>query len=107
MIAVVPIVANKKDSLISLKFSRSKFFALLYKEEKQFEIIENPFTNDQTQVGKNIFNLLTKEKRASIFIAYELGLKVQQMATNRSIQLVILNKKDNTLQEILNYMNIK
>lgn len=106
MKAVLPIQTDSVEGLISLKFARSKFFALIDRDKRAYEIIESPFAKDQKNVGKNVFTFLIEEKKVDTFIAFELGLKVQQLTTKKKIQLIILNEKDNTFKNILQYMKL-
>jgi predicted Fe-Mo cluster-binding NifX family protein len=106
MIVAIPIKKDSVKSTISLKFARSSYFAIVNKEAKSVRIIKNPFENDNSDVGKRIVNWLRVDHMADAFVAYELGLKVQQLAKEKKIQLIVMNNDSIKLEKMLKYMNV-
>ncbi len=98
----IPVKTNNDDTQLSLKFARSKYFALIDKKTESTEIIENPYAEQLAGAGKSIFDLLVLKKKVSVFIAFELGIKVQQLANENKIQLILINSKEQRLKEITN-----
>lgn len=103
----IPIESNLKSSTISKKFARSNYFAIIDKELKSVEIIENPFKELNLGVGKKLLNLLRTKHKVDTLLAFELGLKVQQMANEALLQLIIINEKRQTLKQLLAYLKIE
>lgn len=103
----IPIETKQKSSIVSKKFARSNFFALVDKEGGSYDLIENPFRDLKMGVGKKLLNLLVEEHHINVLLAFELGLKVQQMATEANLQLIIISEKKQTLKQLLNYLQVE
>lgn len=99
---VIPVQSNDWESKVSLTFARSPWFAVWEKPSGTLDFIANPHRQEKTGVGSLVFDLLITEKKANTFLAYELGLKVQQLAVKNKIQLIIINNRNQTLSDILN-----
>ncbi len=107
MNVAVPITTNSNNSEISIRFARSEYYAIINKSSKIIEIISNPYINEQLGAGKKLVQHLIQEYKIDTIIAFELGLKVQQMAADNKLQLIIIHKKNQTLKQILKLMNLK
>lgn len=107
MIAAIPVMSNKKEAQLSLKFARSPFFALVNREFNTYRFIENPFAEDEEGVGTKILTLLYDENAVVSLVAFELGLKLQQYAKSKGLQFIILNENNNKLADILNLMELE
>ena len=103
----IPIDTKQKSSIVSKKFARSSFFALVDKENKSYELIDNPFKDLNLGVGKKLLNLLVQDYNTDTLLAFELGLKVQQMATAANLQLIIISEKRQTLKQLLAYLKVE
>lgn len=103
----IPVETKQKSSIVSKKFARSNFFALVDKEQKSFELIENPFAELSMGVGKKLLSLLVEDYKIDSLLAFELGLKVQQMATEANLQLIIISEKRQTLKQLLAYLKVE
>lgn len=103
---VIPVETEKRNSLLSKKFARSKYFAVVDKELKTIEVIENPYCDVNMGVGKKLLNWLLTEHKVDTLIAFELGLKVQQLANQFQLQLIIINEKKRNLKQLLAFMKI-
>lgn len=103
----IPIDSNKKTALISKKFARSDYFAIVNKEQRTYEIIENPYKELKLGVGKKLLKLLAEQHQVSTLVAFELGLKVQQMANESKLQLIVLSEKRQTLKQLLTYLKVE
>jgi len=97
----IPVQNKTYESKVSLTFARSPFFAVWEKGSDDVDFITNPYRKDKAGVGSLIFELLITEKEANILLAYELGLKVQQLALKNKIQLILINNRNQTLSDIL------
>jgi len=104
MIAAIPIQTDSYDSSICLKFARSRYFAILNKSAKNIEFIENPFYKLEKGAGKKIVELLIDTHNVSAFVAYELGLKVQQIAIKKNISLVMISEHHKQLNDLVQMM---
>jgi hypothetical protein len=102
----IPIEVDSLDAPISLKFARSRFFAIIEKTNLHFEIIENSYYGQKSGAGKSIFNYLIGEKKVNALIAFELGLIIQQMAYKEKVQLIILSEKNESLKHIRELMKV-
>lgn len=96
----IPVSDNSDNPDLSLRFGRSPYFAIISENPKQHLIIENPFLNYTTGIGKALKELLINKYKIEMFVAYELGLKIQEIASKKNIQLVIINTKNKTLEEL-------
>ena len=103
----IPIETDSIQSKLSLKFARSRYFALVDKENAKFEIVENPFFELNLEVGKKLLKWLIEEHRVDTLLAFELGVKVQQKANETHLQLIIINEKKQTLKQLLQHLNIE
>lgn len=103
----IPVETKQKSSIVSKKFARSNFFAIVDQELKSYEYMENPYKDLSMGVGKKLLNLLVEEHEINILLAFELGLKVQQMATEANLQLIIINEKRQTLKQLLAYLKFE
>jgi len=106
MIAAIPVMSDKKEAQLSLKFARSPFFALVDREFNTYRFIENPFYEDEKGVGPKILSLLCEENAVGSLVAFELGLKLQQHAKSKGLQFIILNE-NNKLVDILKLMGLE
>ena len=103
----IPIETKQKSSIVSKKFARSHFFALVDKELKSLELIDNPFKDLSMGVGKKLLNFLIESHKVDTLLAFELGLKVQQMATETNLQLIIISEKRQTLKQLLGFLQVE
>lgn len=107
MILVIPIDSDKEQAIVSKKFARSNYFAIVNRTSSTVEVIENPFADLKLGVGKKLLEFLTVQYKVNTLIAFELGLKVQQMANEANLQLIVLSEKRQTLKQLLTYLNVK
>ena len=96
----IPVTNNIENPDLSLRFGRSPFFAIISDNQKQQQIVENPFYDQKKGIANALKQLLIDKYDIGMFIAYELGLKIQEIAGKNNIQLVIINTKNKTLNEI-------
>lgn len=106
MVLAIPIIEKDVKSFVSTKFARSNCFAIVNKEDNRFDLIINKFSNEQTGVGKKLFAWLTDEYKVDTLLAYELGIKVQQLAHQNNMQLIIMNDDQVKLEKLLAYLNV-
>ena len=107
MVAAIPVMSNINEAQLSSKFARSPYFVLVDKSHKTYRFVENPFANDEKGVGPKILTLLCQDNGVDTFIAFELGLKLQQLAKTKGLQFIILNENNKTLGDILKLMGIE
>ena len=97
----IPVQNNKYESKVSLTFARSPWFAVWEKKSGKIDFITNPYQQKKSGAGNLAFEMLITENEANTLLAYELGLKVQQLAVKNQIQLIIINNRNQTLSGIL------
>jgi len=106
MIAAIPVMSDTKDAQLSLKFARSPYFALVDRLTGTYRFIENPFAEDKKGVGPKILSLLCKDNGVNALVAFELGLKLQQLAKSKGLQFIILNENKSKFKDILKLMGL-
>lgn len=99
----IPIKSNSLAAEISEKFSRSPYFAILDKNTGSIEFVENLIPINESGAGKKVVEFLYSND-VSVFVAFEIGLKVQQIAFDKKIQIILLDSKNKTLKSILKYI---
>lgn len=100
----IPIDNKNIRSTVSDTFARSNFFALVDKENGDLQMVENPFKYMTKGVGVKLFEWLVGTQNADALLAFEMGYKVQQMANDANLQIIIVNEQNKTLEELLNFM---
>lgn len=103
---VIPIETEKRNSQLSKKFARSEYFAVIQKEEATIEIVKNPFLELKMGVGQKLITWLKTEHSVDVLVAFELGLKVQQLANIEQLQLIIINEKKQSLKQLMAFMQM-
>ncbi|MGF7138989.1 NifB/NifX family molybdenum-iron cluster-binding protein [Roseimarinus sediminis] len=103
----IPVTGTQLENGLSLKFARSKYFALIEKETHQIEWVENPYFDEDKKVGEHVFSWLTSGLGVDTLLAFELGLKVQQLASASNLQLIIISEKKRTLKQLLRLMQLE
>ncbi|HKK81972.1 MAG TPA: NifB/NifX family molybdenum-iron cluster-binding protein [Prolixibacteraceae bacterium] len=103
----IPIDDKNIRSKVSETFARSNFFALVDKENRDLKMVENPFKDMTKGVGVKLFGWLVETQKSDALLAFEMGYKVQQMANDASLQIIIVNEQDKTLEELMNFMDVK
>ena len=103
----IPIMSKSLNGQVSLTFARSDFFAIVDRHTAAVELVENPFKNLNQGVGNQLLPWLLSEYGVDTLLAFELGLKVQQIANERRVQLIIISEKKQILKQLLDYMKIE
>ena len=103
----IPLNENNKNSVIAIRFARAKYLAIVDKEQNLVDILPNPCQGISTQAGKCIIHYLITRQEIDTIVAYEIGLKVQQIAQKNNIQLILINEKNKSLNQLLSMMKIK
>lgn len=106
MIVAIPVCENNLKGTISPKFSRSPYFVIVNKDEKKYEFVSNNYIDEIEGIGKKLFSWLIKSHGVNTLLAYELGIKVQQLADEQNLQLIIINDESMTLEKILQYLGV-
>ena len=106
MIAAIPLSDNSKEATVSDRFARSPYFALVFTTTKEVAVVANPCLPAKARAGNCVVDFLTNNYRVNAFIATDLGWKIQQLAADQKIQIVLLKKARTKLSEILALMKI-
>ena len=101
----IPISKNSIEAEISTRFSRSPFYAIIDKSTQEIQIISNCYVEQKSGAGKAIVEFLTSNHKVNAFAAFEIGQKVQEIASKKKIQLIILHTRTQTLKQIQALMN--
>lgn len=99
MIAI-PVETDKLNTTLSHRFGRSKYFAIYNPVSKSTVFIENVYAEDKIRVAENITYLLSKTS-VNKLVAYEIGLKMQNEASGKEIQILIIPENLKTLKQII------
>lgn len=95
------------SSLVFKRFARAPFFGIIDTVTKQYSIVANDFFDSKEHAGKLAVDMLCSECNISCFIAFELGLKVQQLAKKMNVQQIILNNDKQTFDQILSLLKVE
>ncbi|MBN1927025.1 MAG: hypothetical protein JW798_14425 [Prolixibacteraceae bacterium] len=98
---VVPVNGSDNNAVISRHFARSTHFAIIDKLAGTREIIENPFASVSKGAGMKLVDFLLNKYKVNTIVAFELGLKVQQVASGKKMQLIIISGKMKQLKHVL------
>ena len=101
----IPMQQDSKQGLIALHFARAKYFAVVDSETNLLEVLPNPCLGMSAQAGKCSLLYLISRKEVDSIVAYELGYKVQQIANDNNIRLILINRKNKKLSQLLKLMN--
>lgn len=101
----IPLQEESRQGLIAEHFARAKYFAVIDNENKMLELVPNPCLGMSTQAGKCSLLYLISRKTVDSIIAYELGHKVQQIANENNIRLILINRKYTKLNQMLKLMD--
>ena len=106
MIYAVPITETEGKMQLCLQFARSPFFAIVDRQKNNFKTISNPFAEDKKGVGKKIIHLLKNNYNTNTLVGFELGLKVLEMSKELKLNVIIINEKFLTLNDLFKKMTI-
>ncbi len=85
----VPCESAEEKSRISACFARSPYYWIAERENQEGEFVVNPFANVSHGVGSGVVGLLSIQG-VELLVAQELGLKVQQIASQKKVGLLLL-----------------
>ena len=103
MIIAIPVTKDQSNAKLSKVFARAPYFALYFSISKEFEVIDNPYFEDDLRVGENVLWLLNRHKVMAI-AGHDFGLKLQEGAQKKKIQLILLDHTIKSLRDIKNYI---
>ncbi|NJM14928.1 MAG: DUF134 domain-containing protein [Bacteroidales bacterium] len=104
MIAAIPVQKLSTESKISVHFARSNYFAIVNSIEGSIQLVQNPFLEETMQLGNKVMLWLDETFKTDTLIAFELGLKVHQIANHKGWQQIILGQNINNLKDIQLFM---
>jgi predicted Fe-Mo cluster-binding NifX family protein len=91
---------NTLDSLIDSRFGRCSYFVIYDSETKSTEFIPNPNKESIEGAGPASAQLIAT-KGVTKVVSGEFGAKVKSLFDTLQIELVILNKADKSIKEII------
>ncbi len=107
MIAAIPVESASENAAISMRFARSGFFCILNRATGDMQFVENEFASSKQGAGKGVFNWLTGELGVTQFMGHELGMKLQHLATEKKVQLIILPTNLTALSGLFGLMKLQ
>jgi predicted Fe-Mo cluster-binding NifX family protein len=105
MILAIPLENETKNSPIAKQFARARYYAIIDMERSTMEILPNPCLGISIQAGKCTILYLTARKNVDTIVAYELGHNVQQISMKENIQLILINERRKSLDQLCKLMN--
>ncbi len=94
-----------EKSFLDLRFGKCEYIVLYSAENKEFEILENSF-KDEEQSGIQLVRFLQKQGVSTI-ITGEIGPKVSSLLEKEKLQLVLLNEERIKIEEIFERLERK
>ncbi len=85
----VPCESADGMSRIAARFARAPFYWISERAGQGGEFVANPFANASQGVGAGVVGMLTGQG-VNLLVAHELGLKVQQFASQKELGLLLL-----------------
>lgn len=106
MIAAIPLNEAETFSTISSRFTRSNYFAILNSDLRKINIVQNPYSSKNKDAGLISLERLVSKYNVDTLIAFELGIKVQKAANQKKLQLILLDNRNKTLDDIKDLLKI-
>ncbi len=101
MKTVITSSGNNVNEKIDTRFGRCKYFCVYDNENQTTDFIEYPFIDQQSGVGQKAVEFLA-EKGINRVVANEFGPKAKDMLESLKIQMIVVNDRNLTIQEIIN-----
>jgi len=103
---IITSVGNTLDSEFDFRFGRAGWFCLYDIETGSTQFIENINKNSNGGAGTKSAELVA-ELGATQVISGDFGPKAKSLLEKMKIQMVIIDKKDKTVREIVNHIKNK
>ena len=103
---IITTTGNSLDSEFDLRFGRAGWFCVHDIETGETEFIKNENKDLNGGAGTKSAELVA-ELGAIQVISGDFGPKAKSLLEKMKIQMVIIDKKDRTVQDILKYIKIK
>ncbi|PLX19848.1 MAG: hypothetical protein C0599_10125 [Salinivirgaceae bacterium] len=100
MITAITSNANTKAAQVDEKFGRCAYFALHNHATGETEFIDNPHKNNKGGVGSSVVEMLANREVTQI-VAIEFGPKAKNLLEKLSIQMIVPENKQITIEEII------
>jgi predicted Fe-Mo cluster-binding NifX family protein len=100
MIAVIASSGDSITSRIDPRFGRSFYFAVYNTIDKSLHFHLNPYREVEDWAGKSAVQWV-KTQNANMVIASEMGMKIKPMFDKLQIQIIILEKSELMIFEII------
>lgn len=98
---IITSTGNTLDSEFDLRFGRAGWFCIFDGETGTTQFIENENKDSNGGAGTKSVELIA-ELGATQVISGDFGPKAKSLLEKMKIQMVIINKKNRTVQEIVN-----
>ncbi len=95
---------NKLEAKLDSRFGRCSYFAIYNVETNSTEFLENPNKDATGGAGPASAQFIAKEGVTQV-ISGEFGGKAKSIMESLEIQMIMINDKDKTIQDILNTIN--
>lgn len=101
MKTVIASSGNNLNDKVDSRFARCNYFCFYDSENQKSEFMKNSFADQQSGVGQKVVGFLA-EKGIERVVATEFGPKAKDMMESLTIQMIVVNDRNLTIQEIIN-----
>jgi predicted Fe-Mo cluster-binding NifX family protein len=95
---------NNLESTIDHRFGRCAYFVIYDSESKAIEFIPNPNKELEEGAGPKSVQLIAS-RHVSKIVSGEFGMKIKSLLDSLKIQMIILNKPEKQIKEIIEMLN--
>ncbi len=100
MIFAITSSGNSKTDMLDSRFGRCHTLVFYDNERGNLEFLPNPFRDEEEGVGPNVVRLI-HSKGAGRIVSGSFGLKIKSLLDSHHIQMIIPEREDLTVSEIL------
>jgi predicted Fe-Mo cluster-binding NifX family protein len=101
---IITSTGNSPDSKIDNHFGRCSYFVLYDNETRGMEFLPNPFKELEEGAGTSAVEFISP-RNVNKIVTGELGSKVKPLLDRFKIQVIILQKTEKSVQEIITMLN--
>mgnify|MGYP003822452085 CR=1 FL=1 len=105
MIVAIPCMSESQTGRISERLARSPFFAIADTSRQEVRFINNHFSTLGSGAGREMIAFM-KASGIETIMTHEIGLKVQQLAVENKIGLLLLPDTITRVDQVLNHLKI-
>jgi predicted Fe-Mo cluster-binding NifX family protein len=95
---------NSMESLLDRRFGRCAYFFIYDQHDGSMEIIPNPNKDREEFAGPASVQLVAS-KNVQKIISGEFGLKIKSLLDSQKIQMIVIQDKEISINQIINMLN--